>query len=906
MTLHEAIEIVLVDAQTPLTPEQIASLLKEKELYTRKDGTLVTPSQVSARVNNYKDIFTVDKTGRIFVTDRTGKVFSNIHGYLYNLFTYAFSDPKEVYLLSFTSIFIASKLSVEQIDRLNGVNQLLDAYNSILPINIQALPEYEIVKSLISRLDKHHIAELRYIFAQFAHEMIGTEKFGEYFESALIKNSIEDYSLSGYFSTPLPIAKFIGSFFDLTPGGQIFDPYAGFGSSGIEAYNRNRLKSPKLIAGDVNSTACFMGTLNLLANNCENSFYVLGGAYSGWDEHMKADLLVTNPPFNAKVPVAAFMNRPHVEDYFRDIYRGDFNYNMDSHIASVLFALAHLNNRGKGILVIPEVMAFSSRKDYNTLRRYLVENRYVSGVVLLPIGAYKPFSNVPTIALIIDKSSNRDELFLYDASAESNDFFENNYSQITKSYHDHEAIEGKSKWIGFESISQDTYDLSPKRFLVKSLDGEGYKAIRDVAKNIRTGTVIPKTNLNRKAGIPFIQVGNLIDGEGLNEIDNSIADYYISEIDEVSRNPNFLSPNSVLISKVGSKLKATIYRGQGGILCNPNIIVIELNEQIITPEYLITQLQSAYVLDQIDTIRHNIGVPHFSKGDFLGVKIKMLPVADQADFVAKFYGKRLKEEAVQSERQLDDELYNIIAALKHELNQPISSIGMDVPTLYEFLDSKISSQALISWSEPIVELLPGQQLTENDDIILKNVLKRIIASAEKAKSTLQKAEQTLNIGRGVFSPETINLKQMLMNDILPHYHNSNCVIHVKGGDVLLMGDKYQLEMLFNRLIENAIKHGFDEKTPKNNNIINIRLKEKSAGKQFHEIIVENNGAPFPHGFNLFKFQTSGHTSNRRNGSGFGGFHIKRIIENHKGELRIADSSEQPHSEYKVKFEIYLP
>ncbi len=57
MTLHEAIEAVIKEAEQPLEPGQIAQQIVERELYERKDGKPISGAQVSARVAKYPDRF---------------------------------------------------------------------------------------------------------------------------------------------------------------------------------------------------------------------------------------------------------------------------------------------------------------------------------------------------------------------------------------------------------------------------------------------------------------------------------------------------------------------------------------------------------------------------------------------------------------------------------------------------------------------------------------------------------------------------------------------------------------------------------------------------------------------------------------------------------------------------------
>ena len=57
MTLHEAIRKILQDKGQPMTTQEIADQLNERDLYQKKDGTEIKRNQVSARINKYPRIF---------------------------------------------------------------------------------------------------------------------------------------------------------------------------------------------------------------------------------------------------------------------------------------------------------------------------------------------------------------------------------------------------------------------------------------------------------------------------------------------------------------------------------------------------------------------------------------------------------------------------------------------------------------------------------------------------------------------------------------------------------------------------------------------------------------------------------------------------------------------------------
>ena len=64
MTLHEAIEMILQETGRPMTSNEIAKIVNERNLYTRRDKLPVSASQITARVGNYEKIF-IKEFGKI-------------------------------------------------------------------------------------------------------------------------------------------------------------------------------------------------------------------------------------------------------------------------------------------------------------------------------------------------------------------------------------------------------------------------------------------------------------------------------------------------------------------------------------------------------------------------------------------------------------------------------------------------------------------------------------------------------------------------------------------------------------------------------------------------------------------------------------------------------------------------
>lgn len=61
MTLHKAIIKLLSQSRRALTAAEIAKELNLNQWYEKKDKTLITSTQISARVNKYHYLFKVDR-----------------------------------------------------------------------------------------------------------------------------------------------------------------------------------------------------------------------------------------------------------------------------------------------------------------------------------------------------------------------------------------------------------------------------------------------------------------------------------------------------------------------------------------------------------------------------------------------------------------------------------------------------------------------------------------------------------------------------------------------------------------------------------------------------------------------------------------------------------------------------
>jgi len=108
-----------------------------------------------------------------------------------------------------------------------------------------------------------------------------------------------------------------------------------------------------------------------------------------WNEYFS--VILANPPFMS--PKGGI--RPHQK------------FTLKSKRSEVLFVdymLEHLTKNGKAGIIVPESIITQSGFTYKQLRKLLVDDNYLVGVISLPGGVFSPYSGVKTSILWIDRT----------------------------------------------------------------------------------------------------------------------------------------------------------------------------------------------------------------------------------------------------------------------------------------------------------------------------------------------------------------------------------------------------------------------------------------------------------------------------------------------------------------------
>lgn len=194
-------------------------------------------------------------------------------------------------------------------------------------------------------------------------------------------------------------------------------------------------------------------------------------------ESRNVDLVVTHPPYGIRLDDSAALNSQNylVPDLL--------NQSIPSSASDSLWiqhGLYQLNDQGKMIIQMATGWLFRSGYDAK-LRKYLIENRLISGVIFLPENL-SPFTAIGTVLLILDKQKSSSIRFIdardFGIKAKGQSFKTLSYKEIesiTNAFREGSDNSKLCKDISFKEIRENDYNLSAASYFsqeveVKSLD----------------------------------------------------------------------------------------------------------------------------------------------------------------------------------------------------------------------------------------------------------------------------------------------------------------------------------------------------------------------------------------------------------------------------------------------------
>src|SRR3954470_13661878 len=258
-----------------------------------------------------------------------------------------------------------------------------------------------------------------------AIDMTDRDTKGDLYEYMLGK--IATAGQNGQFRTPRHIIKLTVEMTDPTPKDVICDPAcgtAGFLIAASEhlvahhsdsiyktAASRKKFNSGTFHGYDFDSTMLRIGSMNMLLHGVENPDirYRDSLAQADKDDAERYTLVLANPPFAGSLDY---------ESTAKDLLQVVKTKKTELLFLALFMRL--LQTGGRAAVIVPDGVLFGSSKAHKELRRILVEDQKLDGIVSLPSGVFKPYAGVSTAILLFTKtnSGGTNRVWFYDLRAD--------------------------------------------------------------------------------------------------------------------------------------------------------------------------------------------------------------------------------------------------------------------------------------------------------------------------------------------------------------------------------------------------------------------------------------------------------------------------------------------------------
>ena len=238
----------------------------------------------------------------------------------------------------------------------------------------------------------------------------------------------------GQFRTPRHIIKFIVEAVNPTKTDSVLDPAVGTAGFLIAAYNHvksqhdgkdaegnsndeKRLSADELDkihhnyrGFDIDPTMVRTAKVNMYLHGFKTPDIVNHDSLSSedyWND--RYDVILANPPF------AGSLDEENCSKELLQVVK-----TKKTELLFISLFLRLLKPGGRAAVIVPDGVLFGSTKAHKELRRVLVEDQKLDGIVSLPSGVFKPYAGVSTAILLFTKtnSGGTDHVWFYDLQAD--------------------------------------------------------------------------------------------------------------------------------------------------------------------------------------------------------------------------------------------------------------------------------------------------------------------------------------------------------------------------------------------------------------------------------------------------------------------------------------------------------
>lgn len=898
MTLHEAIKQVLLDSKRSMTAMEIADEVNARELYSREDKKLVPPSQINARINNYPHLFT--KLGGLIEIIERQKLnveilLNNAIDLLRNNWAHGVGTRNSHLLIPLCFFFkrvidnkelLDNSLNVEAVFRCD-IDSFTRFLNLFVERHIDLKPGIQRINSeLNSEGQTKYIEDLLLKLSKIDLSIatFSDERFSEFYLNLILKFSEKSYLL-GQYSSPVSLSQLIAGLANLVPFKKVYNPATGIGTFPVYIKRLINGKEFYFLGEEINPDIYLLGVMNLIINGINTDKFALKDTLISRLEPDDFDLIICNPPFMANFDEHEWPRLPKSKK---------------SHLQFLEYIISNLNSK-RAIILMPENFFFSKSNIEVQIKRSILGNNLLEGIISLPPGIMLPYSLIKTSLLILNGNKKTGLSYFIDADNKLfnadpekktisidtekllsllNEVLTKNELITDVELVNEPSVKYSSQIIALQKVNQNETNLSVRRLLIQEPEGKFENPNRIQLREIME----IKSNRLVSSKAKYVNIRDL---------NSNFYDYMLkTELLTPQSKPGTLIENeAIFMGSIAHSYKPTFFDGSEPVLVSPNIYVLTLREKFkdkIDPEYLIYELASKTFTENLNSVAVGATtLTRISRNDLLNISIYLPDLKEQRLILDT------KKEALYNAKITDAEILadnigltakrdlDYLGFLEHELNNVAGGVNNYIIVLKSFLktqnieiDTKVSGRKNSSTVKEVFEYI------ERNMADIKNLLANISKIFDITNTRLNLIETNFKV--------YINEECSKQNDIINDF---TILIGIDDNfniekDISIFVDQDLFSLVIRNFLVNSVKHGYDTEDKNKTIVFNLTQDE-----DFFYLNLINNGRPFPESFPPDSFAEFGKRGGTTQGSGLGGFIMAEIAGKHGGKLSVITDNE---------------
>lgn len=565
MTLHEAIKLILIENNGSLSAREIADKINDRKLYLRADKVPVPSSQISARVNNYPNLF-ASSNGKINLVekDEVSLGYQKIRNEIAHTISYSNLNYEERIQLLIDKL--KKYLNIDNEDDTNNtlnepkVEYVQDSNQNFNPTlsndsNKKFLTAYQLIEWIAQQ--NHKVFNI--VFSENFYEIIAGLNWFE-------KGAIE---ITPHIQNSIHFLLKIA----------IVNKYAQF-----------HLKTTPSIIYDTTNKE--LSGLNSFVSDLINKSYKKG---INIEENQKVAIII--PPFYYK-------KNQSFEPILNIINASNKAYN-------------------KALIIAPMGQLFSAKAMDVDARKQLIKSQTLESVISLPDGMMRN-AGIKLSLLLFNFSKPNKEVYFLDATAykQPNEVSKhiNNKKQLSKQSMrvGLKEIKDKSYSLLPNEYLKDTLELTPKK-------GETIYQLKDLVISKAIGKHVNQEHHNSWGEYKLIRTSVLDNNatylpnvKKLSGVDHDLVEQFKYK----------LVSDGIVISEFSKNLKYNVLPKNEKFVLSAGVFWLKLKSNIILEEYLINEFKKEYVQDQVHQLTKGSVIPRIALKDLLKINF-LVPGIDE-------------------------------------------------------------------------------------------------------------------------------------------------------------------------------------------------------------------------------------------------------------------------------------